>query len=166
MVMDQDQWQVSDQASFLRCYRGSIDRVFRYTAMLCGTDRAAAEDLVQEVYLHALRRVRAGTLSTITVGYLTLSARHRFLDRVKASQREDRRLRLVAAEPPHDAAARTEWEPLSALPERERTAIVLRYIDDLTVAGVAEAMGVSIRAAESLLARAMRRLKEGATRHG
>jgi RNA polymerase sigma-70 factor (ECF subfamily) len=166
MVMDQDRWQVSDEASFLVCYRATVDRVFRYAAMLCGADRAAAEDLVQDVYLHSLARARAGTLTSVTVGYLTLAVRHRFLDRVKATQREDRRLTLVATEPVEEATMAPTWEPLAALPERERTAVVLRYVDDLSVAGVADAMGISLRAAESLLARAMHRMREGDQRHG
>jgi RNA polymerase sigma-70 factor (ECF subfamily) len=166
MVMDQDRWQVSDEASFLVCYRATVERVFRYAAMLCGADRAAAEDLVQDVYVHALGRVRSGAVTSLTVGYLTVSARHRFLDHLKATQREDRRLTLVATEPHPEETTNPTWEPLSTLPERERAAVVLRFVDDLPVAGVAEAMGISFRAAESLLARATRRLREGDQRHG
>ena len=48
---------------------------------------------------------------------------------------------------------------LASLPERERTALVLRFVDDLGVSQVARKMGLSTHAAESLLARATRRLR-------
>ncbi|MBI4934307.1 MAG: sigma-70 family RNA polymerase sigma factor, partial [Actinobacteria bacterium] len=48
---------------------------------------------------------------------------------------------------------------LAALPDRERAAMVLRHVDDMTVAQIAEAMGITVQAAESLLARATRRLR-------
>ena len=43
---------------------------------------------------------------------------------------------------------------LSGLSPDERFAIVLRYVDDLTVAQVAKALGRSVRATEAVLTRA------------
>lgn len=40
------------------------------------------------------------------------------------------------------------------LPLRQRRALVLRYLNDMTVGQTAEALGVSYRATESLLSRA------------
>jgi RNA polymerase sigma factor (sigma-70 family) len=48
---------------------------------------------------------------------------------------------------------------LADLPERERAVLVLRYVDDLTVAQAAAELGISAQAAESLAARAVRRLR-------
>ena len=44
-------------------------------------------------------------------------------------------------------------EALVGLPDDQRTALVLRYVDDLAIADVAELLGRSVRATESLLAR-------------
>jgi RNA polymerase sigma-70 factor (ECF subfamily) len=142
----------------MACYRATLPEVFRYAAMLCGSDRPLAEDVVQDVYLAALGKARDGTLIELSVGYLVVAVRHRHLDRMRAAHREERRLRLVSSLPP-DTVERTMPSLLAALPERERTALVLRYVDDMTVAHVAKEVGISTRAAESLLARATRRLR-------
>lgn len=47
-------------------------------------------------------------------------------------------------------------EALSSLPDRQRAALCLRYLDDFSVNEVAESLGVRYQAAESLLARARR----------
>jgi RNA polymerase sigma factor (sigma-70 family) len=141
------------------CYRATFGEVYRYAAMLCGGDQAAAEDLVQDVYLVALDKARRNTLSIVSVGYLVVAARHRFLDRLRSQQREQRRLQLVASTPAPDPVSLAMPARLADLPERERTAVILRYVDDLTVAQAAAELGISTRAAESLLARAMHRLR-------
>jgi RNA polymerase sigma-70 factor (ECF subfamily) len=151
-------WDVRSESGFMACYRATFAEVYRYAAMLCGTDRAAAEDLVQDVYIGALQAAKRGAVREISVGYLTLAARHRFLDRVRSAAREERRLRLVTSVEPADAV-RAVPTLLADLPDRERTAMVLRHVDDMTVSQIAEAMGVSVQAAESLLARAARRLR-------
>ncbi len=48
---------------------------------------------------------------------------------------------------------------LADLPDRERAILVLRYVDDLTIAQAAEELGISPAAAESLAARAVRRVR-------
>jgi len=49
---------------------------------------------------------------------------------------------------------------IAGLPERQRVALVLTYYEELANAEVAEVLGVSVEAVESLLARARRKLKE------
>jgi len=142
----------------MACYRATFAEVYRYTAMLCGADRALAEDVVQDTYMTALDRARAGQLASCSVGYLIVAARHRFLDGVRSAAREDRRLRLVSSVPDEPVVAVLPPQ-LADLPDRERAALVLRFVDDLTVAQVGAALGISTHAAESLLARATRRLR-------
>lgn len=151
-------WDVRTEAGFMACYRVTLPEVFRYAAMLCGSDRPLAEDVVQDVYLAALGKAREGSLTELSVGYLVVAVRHRHLDRLRATHREERRLQLVSSLPVNEVQ-RGVPSLLAALPERERTALVLRYVDDLTVAQVAKEVGISTRAAESLLARATRRLR-------
>jgi RNA polymerase sigma-70 factor (ECF subfamily) len=151
-------WNVASEEGFMACYRATFDEVYRYTAMLCGSDRPLAEDVVQDVYMTALDRARAGQLASCSIGYLVVAARHRFLDRVRAAAREDRRLRLVSSVPDEPVAVALPPQ-LSDLPDRERAALVLRYVDDLSVAQVGAELGISTHAAESLLARATKRLR-------
>ena len=142
----------------MSCYRATFGDVYRYSAMLCGRDRASAEDLVSDVYLTVLGAARRGALTDVSVGYLTTAARHRFVDRLRSLQREERRLQLVSSSPEEE-----DFTPMPAqlaeLPERERAILVLRYVDDLPMASAAEELGISTHAAESLAARALRRLR-------
>lgn len=152
-------WDVTTEAGFMACYRATFADVYRYASMLCGGDRATAEDLVQDVYLAALTKARRGAVHELSTGYLTTAARHRFLDRVRSSHREERRLRLVSSRPEPEGGALAVPGRLADLPERERAILVLRYVDDLTIAQAADELGISHTAAESLAARAVRRVR-------
>ena len=52
------------------------------------------------------------------------------------------------------------WQSLARLNYRQRTALVLRYYEDLTLQGVADAMGVRLGTAKSLIHRGLKRLEE------
>lgn len=158
-----DTWEVSTEDGFLGCYRATFAEVYAYAGMLCGADRAAAEDLVQDVYLAMLARAKAGEVSMISVGYLVTAVRRRQIDRWRSAERERRRLTVVhtaaAAGDAGDSSGALPPGLLAQLSDRERTAVVLRYVDDLPTARVAEEMGLGSRATESLLGRAIRRLR-------
>ena len=156
-------WDVRTEQGFMACYRATFRDVYRYAAMLCGADRSAAEDLVHDVYVATLKAARRSTVTEVSTGYLTTAVRHRFLDRMRSSQREERRLRLVSSTPEPEPA--TMPMQLSDLPDRERAVLVLRYVDDLTMAESAAALGISVDAAESLAARALRRLRRQEARN-
>jgi RNA polymerase sigma factor (sigma-70 family) len=51
-------------------------------------------------------------------------------------------------------------DAIRKLPEREKLALTLRYYEDFTFEQIAEALGVTPATVESLLARAVKRLRE------
>jgi RNA polymerase sigma-70 factor (ECF subfamily) len=155
-MVDAGPWSVVDEESLVECYDESVATVYRYASRLTGNDRARTDDLVQEVYLQLVRAARDGTVRSVGMGWLITSVRHRFLDRIRAERREERRLQLVEQLPD---AERLDVPGLASLPDRERVALVLRYLDDLPVATVADELGMSLHATESLLARARRRMR-------
>ncbi len=57
---------------------------------------------------------------------------------------------------PHDQELEAA---LGSLPTNQRSVIVLRYLDDWSVAEIADGLGLTYRAVESLLARARRSLR-------
>lgn len=153
------EWNVTTEDGVLDCYRATIVEVFRYAARLTG-DRRQAEDLVQDVYLSLVRHASDGKVECIGVGWLITSTRNRFLNVLSAQRSGEGRLRLVDVPPQQQEPSADETEALLApLPERERTAVVLRYVLDLPVADVADRLGLSRRATESLLVRARARMR-------
>jgi len=153
-------WAVDSEERFLSFHDATMRDAFRYASRLTGGDRFRAEELVQEAYFELLRRARPGELREVGPGWIVVTIRHRFLDTVRNTEREDRRLRLVWSRPeaPEPGAASTVLDG-AALSDRERAALTLRYVDDLAVADVAAALGTTIRATESLLARAKARVR-------
>jgi RNA polymerase sigma-70 factor, ECF subfamily len=139
-----------------------LGNVFSFILRRCG-DRELAEDLTSDVMVRAVRETkRAG--SVVTPAWLTTVARNRLVDHWRSKAREDRRLGLAWSNPDPD-----EWaddgaplEPevvnqaMRRLPPDHQAVLSLRYLDDLTVPDVAAALGRSLHATESLLARARR----------
>jgi RNA polymerase sigma factor (sigma-70 family) len=160
----QQRWDVGDRAGFVRCYRATVDDLYRFVAALPSVSTADAEDIVQDVYLIVLRKAVSGTLENVTLSYLKTAVRYRHLDVARAQARERARVELfnrdVARGGPRDVAEIDQAGLEGSLTERERTAINLRYVDDLPVSHVAASMGVSARTAESLITRARKRLRK------
>lgn len=140
----------------LSLYDRALPEVYGYLLARCG-QRALAEDLTAETFLAA---VHAGD-APISVGWLIGTARHKLVDHWRRLEREDRGLRLLDggrpdAEDPWDAEldALRARDVLDRLGPAHRAALVLRYLDDLTVPQVAEALGRTLHATEALLVRA------------
>lgn len=170
-------WDVSTEAGFLACYDATFAEAYRCAARLVGGDRQRAEDLVHDSFVSLLRSARDGRLRDVGIGWVLTRVRHGFVDQARSAGREGRRLRLVADstsgvdgrrphEIDHDGATSNADGLLDGLPERERAALVLRYIDGLSVPEVAELLGSTVRATESLLQRAKRRARTNRREEG
>ncbi len=155
---------LGQQDAFLAFYDATFTEAYRYAGRLCGSDRHAAEDLVQDAYMAVLRQFRADSSRDLHVGYVITTIRHRHLDRLRSVARQQQRLRLVAADAREREPAVVPSQ-LANLPDRDRTALVLRYVDDLPVPQVAEALSLTVHATESLLVRARARLRGEDLRH-
>lgn len=155
-------------------YRVALPRVYGYLLPRCGST-SLAEDLTSETFLAAVKASRQGSLTEVSVGWLVGVARHKLVDYWRGLEREQRS--LAAAEPliddvddPWDEWLDTEsaYAALARLPIPQRAALTLRYLDGLPVADVADHLGRSLHATETLLARsraALRRQYGGESRH-
>jgi RNA polymerase sigma-70 factor (ECF subfamily) len=155
------------QERFWQLYEEGLPHVYGY--LLRRSDKTTAEDLTQEVFLDLARRARHGGAQELTVGWLMVVARSRLLDHLRARQRADRKLRLAwSATDAHERDGLVDVDPtdaglepateraLDALPQVQRCVLVLHHLDGYSVGEVATAIGRSVRATESLLARARR----------
>ncbi len=131
-------------------------------------DEAEADDIAQEALL---RLWRAG--ETLELGphglrpWLRRVTSNLCLDRIRSTRRTvvTDEVPEMAEEPTQETGleeqdlARRVGEAMNALPERQRRALTLFHHEGLSQAEVAEVLGVSDEAVESLLARARRTLR-------
>lgn len=141
---------------FIAVYRHSVRDIYSYFASRV-RDRSTAEDLTQEVFIAGARRFAAG--DEVNTAWLIAVARHKLVDHWRARSREDRKLAVVHnSGPRHDASVPVEGGEvlavLAALNPTYRAALVLRHVDDLSVAEVAAHLGRTVEATEQVLTRA------------
>jgi RNA polymerase sigma-70 factor (ECF subfamily) len=153
---------LADPERFRVFYADALPRVYGYFYSRLGANRALAEDLTQETFLAAVAEIRRGTVVTSPVPWVLGIARHKLLDHFRRQKRSGWALlswesdvddeTLIA---PEDDETAREWAiaALALVPSPQREALVLRYLDGLSVPEVAAALERSVAAAESLLAR-------------
>ncbi|HVX43443.1 MAG TPA: sigma-70 family RNA polymerase sigma factor [Mycobacteriales bacterium] len=142
----------------LALYDTALPDVYGYLLSRC-RDRSLAEELTSETFLAAVTEARRERVH-VSVPWLIGVARHKLADHWRRAAREERGLRLVAdagrPEDPWDAQldALLAEQILARLAAPHRAALTLRYLDGLPVPEVAAYLDRSVRATESLLARA------------
>ena len=163
-----------DRAAFTRLVARHQPRLVALIARALGS-RAAAEDIVQEVFTRAwvkapLWQVRepSGASRPSYAAWLTRVAVNLSIDQVRkvrpttldaVAEPVDPALPADAAMIARERAARVT-AAIAALPERQRLAIGLTYDVEMSNAAGAAAMGVSVGAFELLLVRARRTLRQ------
>lgn len=134
-------------------------------AYLFALDRAEAEDLVQEGLVRTFGRRRSLLDVPSAEAYVRRSIRTAYLDQARRGVRWTARLHLVAdsgrpPSPDDTAVAGVDVRAaLAELPPRERTCVVLRHMDDLTVTDIAGELGLSEGAVKRYLSDATRTLR-------
>jgi RNA polymerase sigma factor (sigma-70 family) len=151
------------QPPFQRFLDEHRDVVWRFLVSSVGA--AEAEDCFQETFIAALRaypRLHAG--SNLRAWVMTI-AHNKVLD----SHRARSRRALPVAEPAAvdarssaqpSARDETLWDAVGALPERQRSAVVLRYLGDLPHREIAAAIGCSEEAARRSLHEGLIKLRK------
>ena len=155
-----------DGAGLVELFDATVDEVHRYLHARCGS-RELAEDLTASTYARAALAVTRPDPPELTIGWLIVVARNLLTDHWRRAAVAERSLALVAGA---EADGHDPWDGvldrararavLAALPGDQRTALVLRHVDDLDVASCADALGRGVRATERLLARAGRAFRE------
>jgi len=143
----------------LAMYRSTVDEVFRHASRLTGGDRPRTEELVQDTYLAFIRHCRQRPDVDVSAGWLMVTCRNRFLNELRSDRRRSRREEAAVSRGEDVAVNSDPLEMLAGLPAQQRAAMLLRYVDELAVPEVARALGRSVHATESLLARGRARAR-------
>jgi RNA polymerase sigma-70 factor (sigma-E family) len=136
----------------------------RLAYLLCG-DRHRAEDITADAFVKLYRRWSRGGIDNpraylrrCVVNETTSRFRRLAVERREAAKRsgDDRGMRTAEDQLVDADAVATA---LAALPQRQRTAVVLRYFADLPEREAAELMGVSVGTIKSTVSRGLDRMK-------
>jgi RNA polymerase sigma-70 factor (ECF subfamily) len=143
---------------FVDLYERTVRDVYSYL-MSRLHDREVAEELTQDVFVVGARRVAAGEV--VDVAWLIGVARHKLVDHWRIVERENRNLALAGSSEltrrggdPASIAPGVATAVLARLNETYRAALVLRHVDGLSVAAVADHLDRSVEATEQILTRA------------
>ena len=117
-----------------------------YAALLTG-DRGEAEDLVHDAIVRTFGRPRSFPNVNAADAYVRRAIASAFIDRMRSRRSwlaASPRLTAGAVAPDDDVAGRLDVRAaLRTLPRRQRTCVVMRFYDDLTVADIAGALRLS-----------------------
>ena len=164
-----------DRAAFEELVSRYHRTVFAIAYRMTGS-RAEAEDVSQDVFLRVYRGLPqfdprlpfAPWIRRIAGNAALNHLRHRNLERRHAVPESDRGempdLSDAAADPEERAARAEEagrlGRALAVLPENQRLAVTLKYVEGLTAEEIADAMGAPRNTVKTWLLRARERLRE------
>jgi RNA polymerase sigma-70 factor (ECF subfamily) len=164
--------RLGDDAAFERFVRVAFTPLWAFAVGFtqCGEE---ADDIVQDVLCRVWRmgadwnpRGSARSYLYASVRNAAITARNRRALEARAHERtmEDEGSERTMAPPPDapfDGDERTTAvrREVAALSERQRSALRLRYEQQMTVPEVAQVLGVTVKAAENVLSRAIQALR-------
>jgi RNA polymerase sigma-70 factor (sigma-E family) len=151
------------QDSFREFVQNRSSALLKTAVLLCGGDRHAAEDLLQNALIKAAGRWHRIDEPEAYVRQIL------YRQQISRWRLKWRRRELSVAEPPEtgagpDGTAAAELRllmrgALARLTARQRTVLVLRYFEDLPEADVARILGCSVGTVRSTTHRSLARLR-------
>ena len=159
-----------DPSAFGELYELHFQRMYRFVYSRV-QDRAVAEDVTSEVFMKALRSIgRYQDTGRPFSAWLYQIAVNAVADRYR-SQRPtddiDEQYQLSDGASLEETAARRDeirriWRLIEDLPDQQRTALILKFQEDMKIEDIAVAMGKSPGAVKLLVHRGVTRLRQQA----
>ncbi|HEY8867345.1 MAG TPA: sigma-70 family RNA polymerase sigma factor [Solirubrobacteraceae bacterium] len=145
-------------------------RLFAYARQMLGGSRQDAEDALQDVFIRAYGALRANDREIALRGWLYRVAHNRCIDQLRRPMPPAVDLfditRVPAADPCVETERREALRRLVAdvqrLPEQQRSVLLMRELEGLSYAELADTHCVTVPAVKSLLVRARMGLVEAA----
>jgi RNA polymerase sigma-70 factor (sigma-E family) len=154
-----------DEADFTDFVTHRSAALLRTAFLLCGGDRAAAEDLLQDVLERAFPKWRR--IKGRPEHYLRAALANTAANRWRSRSRRVREVPLHDQTPPASPGPEHQVveedrvvRALEALPPRMRAVLVLRFFDDMSEADIAKALRCSTGTVKSQTSRGLARLRE------
>lgn len=152
--------QAGDRAAFETLYRDHVGMVFALALRMSGT-RARADELTQEVFVRAWRRLPTFRHDSRFSTWLKRLATHAIIDELRKHQRRDRGRETRTEAPRQSTGARVDLErAICSLPDKAREVFVLHDIEGYRHTEIAQMMGITAGTARGQLHRARTLLRE------
>lgn len=172
-----------EEAAFEELFGDYLPPLYRFALSRVGRDEDAAEEVAQATLCRVIEKLETYRGEAALLTWMCTFCRHEVSQWFRKNRREHREADFSEDAPELRAAleslATTGDEPVDDLRRREVTRLVRaildrlpprygralewKYLDELPVAEIAGRLGLGLRAAESLLARARRSFREGFT---
>lgn len=154
---------IADDIAFRAWYDMTAPRVFAYLYSRTGST-SAAEELAQETFIEVVRSPRTFDGRSDALPWVIGIARHRLSRYFRRTKLDDGRSSELVREVEIAGEDTRPWRTieqradvvgaLGGLPKDQRAALMLRFVDGLSVKAVADTLGRSEDATESLIRRA------------
>ena len=151
--------QNGSEQAWRQLFERNFDAVYRFCVALTGARHDLAEELTQQVFITAVRRIHRFDPSRAAFrAWLFGVAKNRHMSMQNGEQRRKRH-EESSAKGDSEAVKRVEpdlrvHEAIARLPSHYRTVLDAKYLRGLTMNEIAASNGASIEAIESLLRRA------------
>jgi RNA polymerase sigma-70 factor, ECF subfamily len=159
-----------DEHAWRTCYKETFDDLYRYVRWRCGGRRDWADEIVQETWLTAVRRIRRfdprqgsflAWLRGIAVNLLRNELRRQRRSPTFQHSADGQLVDNGRIEPRgEDGQQERVVAALDALPEREEAVLRAKYLEGMSVAEIALLRGDTPKAIESLLSRARQAFRD------
>lgn len=137
-------------------------RLWRYVAAAAGPVEGA--DLYQETLLAALRAYPSMRDTSNLGSWLLTIAHNKIVDSARATARRPVPVGVIAESEriagPSDVPDDALWNTVRELPEKQRSSVVYRFVDDLPYAEIGRIVGCSEAAARQNVRAGLARLRE------
>ena len=150
--------RAGDRAAFGQLY----DRYARmvHGIVLARAPQTEVDDLVQDVFLFALRRLHTLREPAAFGGWLAMIARNRALDYHRHAQAAAELPEDIAGQDSAEAEAKMVLAVIRSLPEAYRETLILRLVEGMTGPEIAERTGLTPASVRVNLHRGMKLLRE------
>jgi RNA polymerase sigma-70 factor (ECF subfamily) len=150
--------QNGDRAAFGRLYDVYVRMV---RGILLGmVPRSDVDDLIQDVFLQAMRRLKSLRKPGSFPGWVATIARNRARDYHRGEKEAEEVSEQLAADDPPMAEALSVLRVIRKLPEAYRETLILRFVEGMTGPEIAEMTGLKPGSVRVNLHRGMKLLRE------
>ncbi|MDY0097114.1 MAG: RNA polymerase sigma factor [Candidatus Dojkabacteria bacterium] len=140
--------------------------LYKYVYIRCGYNRELAEDITQDIFVKAWEKRTTFNPSKSTLkNWIYVIARNYLIDTYRKKKisvksfDEDIYVKDLNISVEDESAVSDILRNLDRLKEKEKEVIVLRYVQDLEIEGIAKILGKSKNTTKVMIHRAIKKLK-------